>query len=243
MSRALLVLLSAAIPVFSLAAQDPSSEITFDTIPENVSVNGGGEPIKLEGDAVLSGSILVSGLIETDAGIRFPDATVQVTAAPQSKATANQGLYSNIIVAFSPPHAYSEICFKSGGFQFDVHTIGEPTEGGNCLPGDRGFIVERTEREEGAVATWAQARSTCLVHEMRLLEPFEWQFACDNAGLLELDNMAEEQWEWASNTVTPIVFEMTVPVFGNGQSCAALSRGRTATTNDLQDIFEVRCGR
>lgn len=238
-----LVALSLAPPAHT---QDPVSEISFDTIPAQVTLDGGGGLIGVEGDTLVSGSLAASGLITTGAGLRFPDATVQTTAARGCATTADQGLYSNTIAAISPSLAYSEVCFKSGGFQFDVHMGGESTEGGNCVPGDTGFVIEKTEREGGTFASWPEARTACLLDGMRLLEPFEWQFACDNAGPLELESMAGEEWEWASNTATPIVYEIfveTVPAFGNGPSCASLVRGQVANGNGGQDNFEVRCGR
>jgi len=83
---------------------------------------------------------------------------------------------------------------------FDVHLVSEPTAGGNCDVGDVGWIIEREERE---AKTWVDAKADCLMDQMRLAEPFEWGYSCNNLVELELLNMVSDVPEWASNAVFP----------------------------------------
>lgn len=152
-----------------------------------------------------SGDLGVGGSITTGAGIEFPDGTVQTTAAgpATSGITANAGLYDNRIIDFSPPLPYIEVCFVGGGIEFDIHVNGgESTAGGDCAPGDRGWVIEREAR---AANYWEEARAECLLSEMRLLEPFEFLLSCRRAQSLGLIGMTGG-WEWVGNQavlVTP----------------------------------------
>ena len=58
----------------------------------------------------------------------------------------NNGMYNNRIISISPPYHYTEICFKGSSINFDVHLASKSNEGGNCEPGDIGYIIERYER-------------------------------------------------------------------------------------------------
>ncbi|MEM8995609.1 MAG: hypothetical protein AAGF23_12560 [Acidobacteriota bacterium] len=249
MIRGLLHALQIALALLLVANPVVGWELSESHRTDQEATSAGGESaqIVLEGDTAVAGSMTVQGLVSTDAGVRFPDSTIQTTASPGGAATANQGLYSNRITAFAPPYAYTEVCFGDSGFRFDVHSIGESTDGGNCLPGDTGFVIERAERDDGALVTWLAAKSACLAHGMRLLEPFEWQFACDNAAVLELERMTFNQWEWVSNSSVPSILEYYAFYalgFGN-YSCLTMRGGRTATVSSSVplDQFEVRCGR
>lgn len=110
--------------------------------------------------------------------------------------TANQGMYSNQIPNMTPPAAYTEVCFKGGTTQYDAHASSESTAGGNCVPGDTGYVIEKDERTTN---NWTLARQTCLQYGMRLPEPFEWKLSCKNAATWSLSNMTGN-YEWASNS-------------------------------------------
>jgi len=58
-----------------------------------------------------------------------------------------------------------------------------------------GFCMEKDER---AAAYWTNAVKACLAVGRRLPEPGEWQSACYQAGILNLNNMTGN-WEWTSN--------------------------------------------
>jgi hypothetical protein len=110
--------------------------------------------------------------------------------------TPNNGLYSNRIVLMSPSADYTEVCFKSGSTSYDAHTAGQSTAGGNCVPGDVGFIIERSERSANY---WELAKQTCLQQGMRLPEPFEWKLSCKNTATWGLSGMTGND-EWESNS-------------------------------------------
>lgn len=171
----------------------------------------------------VSGGITADGEIESQfGGFVFPDGTVQTTAAIPSLSasasgslTANAGLYENRIPDILPPFPYSEICFKNTIALTDVHELSEPTAGGNCAPGDIGWIIERETRGN---AHWATAKGTCLRDGMRLPEPFEifWS-TLQNSSVQLIDPQLAG---WASNsaivvardTEEPTTF-VSVPVF------------------------------
>ena len=118
----------------------------------------------------------------------------------QSSVTTNIGGYDNRIALITPQNNYTEICYKNGNRLNDQHQGGESTEGGNCLPGDIGFIIEQNERTANY---WEQAKDTCLRQNMRLLEPFEYKLACVDASEFNLNDMTGN-WEWASNFALPM---------------------------------------
>lgn len=112
----------------------------------------------------------------------------------------NSGQYANVISRMGPPVAYTEVCFKEGVMLYDSHTTGESANGGNCAPGDLGWIIEKYERE---AECWYEAKATCLKESMRLPEPFEYQVSCANAATLAL-SATTGNYEWASNSAFPI---------------------------------------
>ncbi len=188
----------------TLTAQDEISEITFDTLPAGTTVVG---EIELESDTRVTGKLTTSEELDTAGGVRFPDGTLQLSAAAPSTAvrslTAKAGLYSNTIADLSPTQAFTEICFKAGAMHFDIHVAGESTTGGNCLPGDTGWIIDRFERESGAAQDWTSARALCLMDGMRLPEPFEIQLTCDNADMFAVSDLLDDE-EWATNEVSTL---------------------------------------
>jgi hypothetical protein len=86
--------------------------------------------------------------------------------------------YANRIQDRAYAADYVEVCFKNGFELSDLHVGGGSTAGGNCLPGDTGFVVETVARAD---ETWANALAVCLANGMRLIEPFEIQYTCSNA--------------------------------------------------------------
>lgn len=223
-------------------AQDEISSIAFDTVPGNTALIGGGTPISLEADTNIAGSVEAIGEVATGVGIRFPDLSLQTTASSGASITANSGLYNNTIIDISPPSAYTEVCVKGGSLVFDIHAASEPTSGGNCQPGDTGWILERFERES---ADWAVARLECLKVGMRLPEPFEWKIGCINATDLALDAI-DDNWEWSSNAALPVIDSpagrLIVSVLGNG-SCSHGSWSNFANGGGTANSYSYRCAR
>ena len=236
MSRSIFCLLTVLclLVAFAAIAQQQITSVTFDEVPEGTEV-AGGAPITLQGDTH------VAGEISTITGIRFPDGTLQVTAGVGS--AASNGLYSNRIPDVSPPHAYTEICFKGGAVESDIHDPGEPTTGGDCLPGDAGWIIERFERDGGASVTWVQARAACLLDGMRLPEPFEYRFTCDSAGLFAVTELTDDT-EWFSNATIPITNGSTSgsgSAAGGDGGCGAGGWGWVTASNIATSTFGFRC--
>lgn len=114
---------------------------------------------------------------------------------------SSQG-YDNKIADISPRNDYVEICFKDGNTFTDAHNGGENTAGGNCLPGDVGFIIEKKQRNK---ANWTMAKKSCLEDGMDIPTPFEWQLSCYHAKEWSLENMTGDGWEWAASEGSPQV--------------------------------------
>lgn len=238
------------LPSVSLAQEEITS-IPFDSVPPGVQVTSGPTaPIDLQGDVDIAGQLETVGEISTSGGIRFPDGTLQVTATNSALGqSANAGLYSNTIADLSPPNPYTEICIKAGEISFDIHGgANEPTTGGNCLPGDIGWILERSERDSGTAASWTDARMECLKDGMRLPEPFEWRFACDDSNTYAVNELTDD-WEWVSNSVK-IVYKGTdvgpdttfagVQISGNG-SCSHMAFGSLGRNTGVSENYRYRC--
>lgn len=163
---------------------------------------------------LVSGGITANGQVESQAGgFVFPDGTVQTTAAMHSLSapafgslTANIGLYENRILDVSPPLAFSEVCFKNTVVMTDVHEVGEPTAGGNCVPGDIGWIIERDSRGS---AHWNTAKGICLRDGMRLPEPFEIFWSTEQNASVQLNDRSMAGW--ASNTATVVARDSGEP--------------------------------
>ncbi len=154
----------------------------------------------------------------------------------------NAGMYNNRILLISPPYPFTEICFKGGSVYFDVHAGSESTAGGNCLPGDIGYIIERYERP--SVKSWEEAKADCLLSGMRLAEPFEWKFACKNAVAASLFNMTDN-YEWASNFAEPDFdggWGVVVTVLGNG-GCDVGNKDYVAYYSGYEGVIPYRCAR
>lgn len=241
-------LLSLALSLFFVTvpaqAQVPDliSEFGFETLSEgqNAVAPGG---ITLEGPTTVTEELVVQGTISAEgAGYRFADGTLQETAATSVGLSSNQGLYENRIVLMTPSLPFTEVCFKSGGLQNDIHSISESTMGGNCVPGDLGWIIERDQR---TATVWASARVACLLEGMRLPEAFEWLFSCSEAGTLGLIGMTND-WEWGSNSATPqrpgTNSGSAVAVLGGG-SCGHASYGWAASSSGSSESYVFRCVR
>lgn len=225
------------------------AQIPFDVIPPGTDLVADG--IQLDGEVSVSGGLTAGGkLTSTSGGVEFPDGSVQTTAAAFSglggpvagSLTANQGLYDNRIQNFVPPTAYTEVCFGGGTVLADIHTMGESPVGGNCGPGDLGWIIERGER---TAAIWSDARLNCLMSGMRLPEPVEYQFSCNRDDDFGLNDMTDDS-EWASNTALVVlrdvspVSRLAVPVLGGG-ACNIGGFGNVAQNNGGSDLRSYRC--
>lgn len=237
MKNSRLVIVALMVSASTLWAQDEISEVTFDTIPSQVTLESG--VIQLQGDTSVMGDVSVSGSIElTAGGIRFPDGTVQSTAF---NGQDGSGLYGNTIVEITPPAAFTEVCFKNGSVVTDSHSVSESTAGGNCLPGDLGWVIEQDER---SAETWASARVECLLHGMRLPEIFEWHYSCTSAAVFNLNGMTDS-WEWASNSTEVLTSSRTgegVTIAGDG-SCLDSYWGWVSNTDGDNHMYTFRCVR
>ena len=228
----LLLLIACALP-----AQDEIQQVTFDEIPAGTTFSSS-SPITMQGD------VLVAGEVEASGGYRFPDGTLQTTAEGAVGSSANLGLYANRIIAFSPPLAFTEVCLKSGSVLVDIHSVGESTTGGSCVPGDLGWLIER---DELSALTWASARMTCLLVGMRLPEPFELSYSCENDGVLALNSMTDNN-EWASNSATTALSTssthgVAVPSIGGG-GCERGQRSWIArSSTNGGEVLAFRCVR
>lgn len=155
-----------------------------------------------------STSISSDGVIEArSGGLRFPDGTLQSTAAAGAEETtdalesarglsASQGLYDNRIPDFAHSLAFVEICFRDGALLVDQNAAGDDTTGGDCSPGDVGWILEQDNRAE---TDWTSAKATCLQHGMRLPEIWEIHFSCRHQDAIGLLTSVDRN-EWTSNT-------------------------------------------
>ena len=221
----------------SSALAQPITEIPFDQIPENSEL--------VSASIHLDGDVSSSGEVGTDIGFRFSDGSLQTTPASSAvvteSTTANSGLYSNKIVEFVPPAGYVEICFKAGSILSDFHNISESTAGGNCLPGDIGWVIERDER---AASSWTNARVACLMHGMRLPEPMEWQYTCEQSMVFGVNNMTGN-WEWASNqSQSEFATEgRTVAAVSGDQGCSYAGFSNLGNNSGLQSERYYRCAR
>jgi hypothetical protein len=108
---------------------------------------------------------------------------------------------------------------------------------------DIGFCIETSER---TAAEWSDARDTCLNADMRLPEPAEFKFACDNG--TGLNDMTDD-WEWVSNFATQLATDdatpksgVAVPVAGNG-SCDYASSDWAASDSGSAGSRPYRCVR
>ena len=134
------------------------------------------------------------------------------------------------------------ICFKQGQVFGDVHVISESTAGGNCLPGDLGWVIERNQRP---ASFWENARVACLLEGMRLPEPFEFQYSCRNAASYGLNAMTGD-WEWSSNSAAPIFISslqgLGVTRIGLA-SCNSSGAAWVGNSNQISDSGTFRCVR
>ena len=171
------------------------------------------------------------------------DVTAQTTTQTIRSYSANSGLYSNTIINFTPPNPYTEVCFVGGVLMSDVHAAGGAPVGGNCVPGDTGWMIEIGERQP---APWDQARANCLMDGMRLAEPFEWRQSCRNAGALMLNGMTNNTDEWASNFATHQsgggLSWVAAAILG-GDNCAFGAYGSIGNTAQVEDVLVYRCVR
>lgn len=134
--------------------------------------------------------------------------------------TTRGGLYSNTIPSVTVTVDAAEVCWSGGVRDYDILAAGASTVGGNCAPGDLGFVIELQERTP---AVWFEAMETCTAEGMRLPEVFEFQVACDLATGLGAAGWTDDN-EWVSNV--PDV--ETVPMGGSG-SCIQVNRGGVGT--------------
>lgn len=154
------------------------------------------------GISISLGILIVFGILVGVYAFVEPSSTPSIDSvmtsftSSQGSLTANNGMYDNRISEGSFPNAYTEICYKNGNRLNDQHSGGETTAGGNCLPGDVGYVIEQNERSSNY---WEQAKSDCLEDGMRLPEPFEYKVACVDAATLGLSSMTGN-WEWSSNS-------------------------------------------
>lgn len=237
-------LLPSVLTALPADSQDLLTAVPFEAIPDSAAVQGGGEAIGLAGDTEVGGDLDATGEVSSETGFRFPDGSLQVTAGGGS--CSDSGVYDNRIPDFSPPNAYTEVCLKGGAVEYDIHSGGEPTTGGDCLPGDIGWVIERFERGGGAPQRWFGARHACLLDGMRLPEPYEFQLSCDHSDFLAVNDMSDG-WEWSSNESIPLVSQsgnagVATSILGSG-SCYRGSWGWVGRSNLNGEMNSFRCVR
>ncbi len=150
------------------------------------------------------------------------------------------GIYNNRIAETTPPLPYTEVCFRGGQVLSDVHAANETTLGGNCEPGDIGWIIERDER---ASMVWDLAKVECLKVGMRLPENFEFKFSCKNAAQFGLANMTGN-FEWSSNSVIANISQVPVSATLMGHvNCNTASWAVVADEQSRESTFWFRCAR
>lgn len=261
LTKAQLTLIPVLLVAFSPLGAQTGEEITgidFETIPTRLAAVSE-EDITLAGPTVVQGPLAVTDEVGSSTGFRFPDGTLQTSAAGKAPLaletlTANDGLYRNRIVSMVPPRPYTEVCIVEGGVSFDIQAGGESTVGGNCQPGDVGWIIERDQRDIGHTfeVPWTEARLDCLKDGMRLPEPFEWQLSCDHRDTWSLTGMTNEA-EWASNRAVESSLSdavgFSVAAFGKtkyGSGCnhAGIGfLGRVSEQGILRNVHRYRCVR
>ncbi len=190
--------------LYGLIVKNGNSGFGTETPSERVDVNGN---IKLNGKII---------------GLQAPTDANDAVNKGYVDAIIGQGggggpMYDNKIVDMVPPNAYSEICFKNGQTLYDKHDGSSTTQGGNCVPGDRGYVIEKNRRS----ASFIEAKATCTSNDMRLPEPFEWQYACSHKNEANIGDILDSGYEWASNIPSMEVVQYNryftgAPVIGNG---------------------------
>ncbi len=158
------------------------------------------------------------------------------TIGSSSGLSANIGQYDNRIPDDSFTTAYTEICFKNATAYNDQHSGGGSTSGGNCDPGDVGFVIEANQRSS---TYWSDAKSVCLSIGMRLPEVYELQISCSARVLFGLNDFLTD-YEWASNTVIQLYSESMVPILADS-SCADSNSGIVADSSSGVDFYKYRC--
>ena len=154
------------------------------------------------------------------------------------------GQYHNKIPHMAFPHPYTEICFTGEGVYADVHSAAdESSAGGFCVPGDRGFVIEKNQRGR---TEWFRAKAKCLSDNMRLPEPFEWQISCRHQQQWSLEFSALEQ-EWGSGLAHPQVLlnreGVGVPVLGGEKGCDYFGILWAGRVSGFQSYSSYRCAR
>jgi hypothetical protein len=107
----------------------------------------------------------------------------------------------------------------------------------------RGFCIEKDER---AAAAYKDARQTCVAAGKRLVEPVEWEYACENppAGLIHMT----DNWEWTGNSpsydigggaANNVLYGV---LMGNG-GCNITEATSIATAGGSEDSRNFRCAR
>lgn len=173
-----------------------------------------GAPAANNGDFMKDGSVAMTGdldagshkIINVTAPTNDNDAAnkayVDAASVPteiinSSTASGKTGYFNQIpSTSFIPPYAYTEVCFKSGSVQHDIHTVSESTAGGNCLPGDIGFIAEKAQRS--GRRSWAGSVAHCVANGMRLGTEFEFAYVAENYSTLSITMPAT--WDGSTGT-------------------------------------------
>jgi len=176
-----------------------------------------------------------------DTNVKVNDTNNKVQAV--SGLTANGGMYDNRIPSGTFPLGFTEICFKSGSVYNDSHAgTNQATTGGNCLPGDVGYIIEQAQR---TADYWEGAKITCTKNNMRLPEGLEYKYACKNEAGFSLSSMTGN-WEWSSNEALPMYnganYGVGAAVMG-GSGCGYATWGWVGYGTGGEDSSAFRCAR
>jgi hypothetical protein len=155
---------------------------------EKLEVNGN---IKLTGDTSGNPAYKITNVIAPTGNSDV--ATKGYVDAAGGSGEGSNGEYTNKIPDATPPNAYSEICFKGGTTKYDNHSSSETTQGGNCVPGDPGFVIEKNTRGK---ANHDEARFSCVSLGMRLPEMDEFSFAMKHASEAGINATTTNSTSW-----------------------------------------------
>ncbi|MCB9687503.1 MAG: hypothetical protein H6738_04350 [Alphaproteobacteria bacterium] len=151
-------------------------------------------------------------------------------AVPVVPITDVGGRYTNVIAQTTLAVDFLEVCFVGGLELEDVHAGGGSTAGGNCVPGDVGFLVESTAR---AAEVWPSARGACIAEGMRLPEVWEALYLANNAARFGFTYTG-----WAGNT---LVQDPTIAITAGGMRPTTIQGTVSARTVAQADVY--RCVR
>lgn len=187
----------------------------------------------------VAGRVPVKATMENEA-IRRGDALSPASKPGYAMKAPWEAAYGQMLV--STGAASGLRLYQSGSTSFDSHSVSESTAGGNCVPGDTGYILEQNVR---TTKTWELAKEICTQNNMRLPEVFELKLACKNQTTWSLTSIGDGN-EWSSNQTFShwqpnSSYDTAVPVMQ--ASCAQITLGNVGHSSNSEDSNPYRCAR